>query len=132
MDAPVPAEVDEPNTTINGLYSPLIGSWILKTLFETSEIPAFSTAVILTKALSVLISGTVQSNVPSEASAVPTESQEAPLSAEYSIFTLFISLLAQVIFCTVPLVHSSPPFGEITVTDGAVSSCSYIIFIAVI
>jgi hypothetical protein len=38
---------------------------------------------------------------------------------EYSNFTLVILALVQVIFCMLPIFHTSPPLGAVTVTLGA-------------
>jgi len=46
--------------------------------------------------------------------------QVEPLFAEYSSLTFVMPEEVQVMFCTVPTVHFSPPFGAVTVTVGKI------------
>ena len=67
-------------------------------------------SLTLTRALLVIVFGIVQLNVP-EAALVPcvTTLQLVPLLVLYSIFTLAILALLQVILWDNPTFHTSPP-----------------------
>ena len=93
---------------------------IVKAALLASLVLVFVESLTLTRALLVAVEGTVQLKVPDPA-LVPADIcvQLVPLLVLYSNFTLVILALLQVIFWILPIFHTSPPLGELTVTDGA-------------
>jgi hypothetical protein len=83
-------------------------------------VPVLVESLTLTKALLVAVLGIVQLNVP-DAALVPALIciQLVPLLVLYSSFTLVILALVHVIFWILPIFHTSPPFGAVTLTLGA-------------
>ena len=80
----------------------------------------FVESLTRTNALLLAVLGIVQLKLPTDA-LVPavTTVQLVPLFVLYSILTLLILTLLQVILWILPIFHTSPPFGELTVTPGA-------------
>src|SRR3989339_662307 len=97
------------------------GGDIVKTALLVSVIVMFAEFVILIRQLAEGEFGTVQEYEPDAALKFETiVIQFTPLFIEYSIFMLATRLLVHVILFDVPLVHVSPPLGEVTVTEGGV------------
>src|SRR5262245_39167744 len=89
-------------------------------------LPEASNAVTRTRAVEERVSGTTHEKLPELAMfAATAEGQVAPLSVEYSIrteSTPAASVAVQVTAWLVPIVHTSPPSGEVTSTTGNVLS----------
>src|ERR1051326_6053043 len=96
-------------------------------LASVAGFPCTSSAVTRTRAVAEGLFGMVQLNVPEFASPLATGSQLEPLSTEYSSVIPPAampsgSVAVQVIACTEPWSQDSPPFGDVTATDGVVRS----------
>ena len=102
-----------------GAVTVTFGRMIEKKLSLTSAKALFVTSEILTLQLTEGVFGIVQTKLPAAAGVdARIEIQSVSLLVEYSSLTLATFELVQVIFCVVPTIHCSPPFGAVTVTFG--------------
>ena len=92
---------------------------IVKTALELSVTVLSDTSLKRTSVVTLALFGIVQLKLPLAAEVLDvTTVQLVPLLVEYSIFTLVTFALVQVIFCALPIFHTSPPLGAVTVTLG--------------
>ncbi len=104
-----------------GALSVIVGTAaIVKAALLISFVALFDASLILTRAWTVGVFGTVQVYVPADAAVLAMiVLHEVPLLVEYSIFTLEIVVEVHEMACELPVFQDSPPLGDRTVTDGA-------------